>query len=525
MAGLLTSLLTGSPIGATYAPWGEFWYQRDPLGRRSHAGVSVSPESAMKLSAFYACVTLLADMVGYLPLILYRRLEDEGKERARDRRLYTLLHTRPNVWQTASEWKKLGMTHILLRGNFYNLKVLDTMGRLQQLIPLHPDRMRVAQLDNWRRGYLYHPLKGQQQAFTQDDILHIMGHSQDGVVGISVVDHMRESIGNAQAQQAYAGRYWASGAERRGALVFPGTLTPTQREANRAEWQRTHGGVSGAYNIALLEGGLKFEPIGLSARDSQYIEIQMASVGDIARFLRVPPHMIGDTDRSTSWGTGIEQQTIGFINYTLLPWLTAFEHAVGRDLIDDDQYFAEFLVDALLRGDMASRAQAHAVYVQNGILSENEVRRQLNYNAIPGLDRPQRSANQGRTEPGNQRPIPPSGPSRRAPGDDEEQEGAAPARLIVHETVGRIVRKEIESLRKWHPRYLNNREGWARWVTDFYGRHVAWMVDALCLDESAARRYGAIHAAEVLDRGLGVLEQWESDAPAHLARLALKEEA
>jgi hypothetical protein len=251
----------------------------------------------------------------------------------------------------------------------------------------------------------------------------------------------------------------------------------------------------------------------------------MASVSDIARFLRVPPHMIGDVDRSTSWGTGIEQQTIGFINFTLLPWLTAFEHAVDRDVVEDEEFFAEFLVDALLRGDMASRSTAHAVYIQNGVLSENEVRRQLNYNAIPGLDTPQRSANQGRTEPGDQRPAPPPRPPRRAPvDDDEDEEGTARARVIVRETADRLVQKEIASLRKWHRRYADNPEGWRRWVADFYGRHSAWLIDALCLDEAAARQYGAGHCAEVLDRGLEILDSWERDAPAHLARLALEEE-
>jgi len=525
MAGLLTSLVTGQPIGATYAPWDDFWFQRDPLGQRVHAGVAVSPESAMKLSAVYACVTLLADVVGYLPLILYRRLEDEGKERATDRRLYTQLRRRPNVWQTASEWKKLGMAYLLLRGNFYNLKILDSVGRLSQLIPLHPDRMRVTQLESYRRGYLYQPPKGPQVAFTQDEICHVMGYSNDGITGISVVEHARESVGNAQAQQGYAGRYWASGAERRGALVFPGSLTKTQREANRDEWHKTHAGVQGAYNIAILEGGLKFEPIGLSARDSQYIEIYTASVGDIARFFRVPPHMIGDVERSTSWGTGIEQQTIGFINFTELPWLTAFEQAIDRDVVDDDNYFVEFLVDALLRGDMASRSQAHALYIQNGVLSENEVRRQINYNAIPGLDRPQRSANQGRTEPdpGAGRSVPRPSPDRRMPMDDEEEDGAARARTIVGEVAGRLVRKEIAALRKWQPRYASSPDGWQRWVAEFYGRHIVGMMEALCLHESAARRYGAQHCTEVLERGLDVLDIWEREAPAHLARLALEE--
>jgi len=511
-------------MGATYAPWDDFWFQKDPLGSRVHAGVAVSPESAMKLSAVYACVTLLADVVGYLPLIYYRRLEDEGKERARDRKLYKLLHQQPNIWQTAPEWKKLGMAYLLHRGNFYNLKVLDSVGRLSQLIPLHPDRVQVTQLDTYRRGYLYRPPKGPQVAFTQDEISHIMGYSNDGITGISVIEYARETVGNAQAQQGYAGRYWASGAERRGALVFPGSLTKTQREANRDEWHKTHAGVQGAYNIAILEGGLKFEPIGISARDSQYIEIYSASVSDIARFFRVPPHMISDVDRSTSWGTGIEQQTIGFINFTMLPWLTAFEHAIGRDLVDDDNFFAEFLVDALLRGDMAARAEAHAKYIMNGVLSENEVRRQLNYNAIPGLDRPQRSANQGRTEPGSEPSVPPVPPRRRMPMDDDEQEdGAARARAIVLEVAGRLVRKEIAAIRKWSPRYATDREGWMRWVGAFYGQYADALTEALFLDEPAARRYGAAHCAEVLERGLEALDEWERDAPAHLARLALEE--
>jgi HK97 family phage portal protein len=515
--GLLTSLVTGGPITAmegTPGPINDYWYESIG-GGITQSGERVTPESAMRLSAVYACVGLLADMVGTLPLLVYQRRPDGGKDRARDLPIYDLLRRRPNTYQTAKEWRSMGQEHLLLRGNFYNRMLWDRHGDLAQLVPLHPDRMTVKLLDSGRRGYTYRPLNGLPEALTQDEVFHILGRSRDGVQGCSVIEYAAESIGAAKAQEGFAARFWAQGMEGHLAFVAPNALSETARKNNEQALQQRLGGWRQAHKAVLLEGGLKPERLSVSGRDSQYIESRNFSLGEIARFFRVPPHLIGDIEKSSSWGRGIEQQTIGFVNFTLLPWLATFEQAVDAVLLPEaGDFFAEFLVDALMRGDMAARAASHAIYVQNGVLSENEVREQLNYNPRPGLDEPRRSMNQGRgPDPNAPAPSDTTGP---VPTDPQE---SARLREIVIQAAGGAVRAEIVALRaalKRGPDRLAER------ITGYYGQHVELLAERLRLDATTARAYCAAHCAEVLERGLDALDEWEDEAPAALAALVLE---
>lgn len=529
--GILTSLLTGRPIRATYADHDDFWYTPDPRfgAGATEAGYPVSPEGALRLGAVYACVGLIADMVGVLPLILYRHLDNDGKEKARTHPLYNLLRRRPNQRQTAKEWRTMGTAHLLLRGNFYNEIVFDGRLAITELRPMHPDRVTVTLLDSGRRGYVYRPPRGPQRVFTQDEIFHVMGLSLDGVVGCSVIEYARESISSAHAQEGFAARFWAQGAEGHLAFVAPNALSEPVRKANEEALQRRIGGWQQAHKAILLEGGLKPERISASGRDSQYLESRNFGVADIARFFRVSPDMIGHNDGTSTWGTGIEARMRGFVDFTLMPWLVSIEQAVDRDLLDDASgaLFAEFLVDALLRGEMAARATTYAAYVMNGIMSENEVRVRENLNPYPGLDEPRRSANQDRGEDPRQvrPPGPPERPRRRPPPDEVDDEDEARAWPIVVTAATRVVGKEIAAVRKWHARLGASPEAWRAWAAKFYGDHVDTLTRTLCLDQAAARQVCASHFAALMERGLGVLDEWDSQAPDALAALALGQEA
>jgi HK97 family phage portal protein len=534
--GLFSSLVAPA-FGATYLPTDNFWFQPDPrFGIQSQAGITASPEAAMHLGAVYACVRILSDLVGSLPLHVYRRRPDDGKDRATDHPLYPLLRRRPNPYQTAIRWRQLGMRHILLRGNFFNLIVWSTR-RVRELIPLNPDRMVVRLLPSGRRGYLYQgsPVQYQggyvaepQQTFTQDEIFHLMGFSLDGVTGCSVIEHARESVGRSLAEELYASRFWSAGGATKGALSTDGKLTPEQRAANTEAWQQAQGGWWNSHKVALLEGGLKWQQIGVSARDAQYLEGRQFSVLDIARWFGLPPHMIGDIEKSTSWGTGIEQQFLGFLITSLAPWLTLWEQEIDRQLLeDDDDLFSEFLVDAMLRTDLAARATAERQLVDGGILSVNEVRVMENRNPIPGpeFEKPQRAQNIG----GGGNPATTTGqggaPTGPGPSDPSLDDPAnARARDLVVRAAGRMVRKEVGAIQKCAPRYAGSPAGWREWVADFYGKHVVVLEEALGLEESVARRYGTLHAGTLLTHGVAVCEEWTRHAPALLTALALGEE-
>ncbi len=521
--GLFMDLL-GPAVGATYNPWDDFWYQKDPRGTTTHSGYPVSADTAMRLSTVYSCVGLISDMIGSLPLLVYRRLDNGGKERARMNPLFNLLHRQPNPRQTAKEWRTMGAEHLLLRGNFYNRIVLDGRFAVAALEPLSPDRVTVRVLDSGRRGYLYRPPSGPAQTFTQDEIFHVMGRSLDGVMGCSVIEYARESIGAAQAQEGFAATFWRQGAEGHLAFVAPGDMSEKTRKENETAIQSRIGGWQNAHKPILLSGGLKPERISVTGRDSQYLESRNFSVADVARFFRVMPDWLG-VEGNWATGTGIEQRMIQLVNFTLLPWLITIEQSIDRDLILDERHFAEFLVDALLRGDMASRAQAYSIYVMNGIMSENEVRIRENLNPRPGLDEPRRSVNQDRG--GDPRQLRPAGmPERRTPmrpTDDDEEENATQASRIVREVAGRLVRKEAAAIRKWAPRFAADPVGWQKWVVDFYALYAFTLETALAMSPQMAREYCDRHSAALIRDGVTVAEKWEHDQPGLLAELALSQ--
>jgi HK97 family phage portal protein len=512
---LLARLLGAAGYGATYAPWDDFWFQKDPYlgGGASEAGMPVTPETSMRLSAVYACVTLIADMVGSIPLHVYRRLPNTGKELAPTNPTYPLLHRQPNQRQTSIEWRKMGVAHLLLRGNFYNRIVYDRRGAIAALEPLHPDRVGVSLLASGRRGYLYRPPQGDDVAITQDDMFHVMGLSLDGVTGCSVIEYAREAIGAASAQDGFAARFWRQGAEGHLAFVAPNAMSKEMRKANEEALQAHMGGWRQAHKALLLEGGMKAERISVTARDSQYIEVRKFSVTDIARFFRVPPHLVGETDASTSWGSGIESLTLGFINFTLMPWLVAIEQAADRDVILADDCFAEFNVDGLLRGEALTRAQAHRQYVDGGIKSVNEIRIIENLNPLDGeeFDKPSRAGNIGVTENPGGAPdttrTPPT-PSRRQPPEDTGR-----AAQIAVEAAARLARKEQASLALWGPRLGGNRAAWVSHVTDFYGAFAGELEAALVVPRAVARAWCA-------DRCAAVLENWQQVSAAPLLALA-----
>ena len=320
----------------------------------------MNERSAMQMTAVYSCVRILAEAVAGLPLHLYRYKEDGGKEKALD------------------HW-----------GNAYAQIIRNGRGEVMALYPLMPDRMAVDRDDKGQLYYEYTtsaddaPIsKGSIVRLKPSDVLHIPGLGFDGLVGYSPIAMAKNAIGLAIATEEYGSKFFANGAQPSGVLEHPGTIKDPQRV--RDSWMSQFGGSANSNKIAVLEEGLKYTPISISPEQAQFLETRKFQINEIARIFRVPPHMVGDLEKSSF--SNIEQQSLEFVKYTLEPWLVRWEQSIQRILFSADEkkrYFVRFNVEGLLRGDYASRMNGYAVGRQNGWMSANDIRELENLDRIP----------------------------------------------------------------------------------------------------------------------------------------------
>ena len=355
----------------------------------STSGKTVTERSAMQMTAVYSCVRILAEAVAGLPLNLYRYTDDGGKERAIGHPLYLLLHDEPNPEMSSFVFRETLMTHLLLWGNAYAQIIRNGKGEVIALYPLMPNKMTV---DRDERGQLYYSyyrgtdeaIRDKEQLVTlrPSDVLHIPGLGFDGLVGYSPIAMAKNAIGMAIACEEYGAKFFANGAAPGGVLEHPGTIKDPQRV--RESWQSTFGGSGNANKIAVLEEGMKYTPIGISPEQAQFLETRKFQINEIARIFRVPPHMVGDLEKSSF--SNIEQQSLEFVKYTLEPWVIRWEQSIQRTLLTETekaQYFVKFNLEGLLRGDYQSRMNGYATARQNGWMSANDIRELENLDRIP----------------------------------------------------------------------------------------------------------------------------------------------
>ncbi|HJT63091.1 MAG TPA: phage portal protein [Burkholderiales bacterium] len=351
-------------------------------------GNRITPDTALELIAVFACVRLIAETLAMLPLPVYRRRADDGREIDRSHRLYSILNARPNRWQTAMQFREMMIGHCLLRGNAY-AQIVGTGGRgVDQLIPLHPDRVwpfwRSQQQDV---AYAYFPAEGGKRVFLRGELFHLAGLGFDGLRGVSPIALHREALGFAAALQEHGGRTFVNGTRLSGVIEHPARLGDALPEL-RKQWDEIYSGLANTGKVAILEEGMKWHQIGMTLEDAQYVALSEKTTEDIARIYRVPPDMIGSTTKTTSWGTGVEQRQIGFVVHTLTPWSTRYEQCVERDLFNEGEeatHYVEHNVTALLRGDQKSRYEAYRSGIAAGWLLPNEARAKENLNPLPGL--------------------------------------------------------------------------------------------------------------------------------------------
>ena len=346
----------------------------------SSSGKSVNEKTALQTTAVYACVRILAETIASLPLHTYR-YSPGGKEKAQEHPLYHLLHSEPNPEMTSFVFRETLMGHLLLWGNAYAQIIRDGRGRVLGLYPLLPSKMLVSRTDQGILFYQYEK-DGRIYFLPDTDVLHIPGLGFDGLVGYSPVAMAKNAIGMAIATEEYGAKFFANGASPGGVLEHPGVVKDPGKI--RESWNAVYQGSGNAHRVAVLEEGMKFQPIGIPPEQAQFLETRKYQLNEIARIFRIPPHMIGDLEKSSF--SNIEQQSLEFVMYTLDPWVIRWEQAISRALFSDSekrQYFVKFNVDGLLRGDYQSRMNGYAVGRQNGWLSANDIRELENLNRIP----------------------------------------------------------------------------------------------------------------------------------------------
>ncbi|WP_156899513.1 phage portal protein [Pleomorphomonas koreensis] len=351
------------------------------------SGKSVTPDSAMQLSTVWACIRLIAETAATLPLITYRRGANNARSAATDHPLYALLHDSPSADYTAVEFWEFVLVCLGLWGNAYAEK--EFIGkRLVALTPLRCDLMNVERNRDGERIYRYSDPRG-QRVLRENEVFHVRGFGTGGLVGLSPISFARQSMGTATAAEEHAGKMFANGFRPSLILKMSQILTAPQRKDLRENIIEPLSGSMNAGGVFLAEAGMDPVPVGMNPDDAQFLETRQFHVEELCRWFRVPPFMIGHTQKSTSWGTGLEQQMIGFLTFSLRPYLKRVEQAISRSLIPPAErggIFAEFSVEGLLRTDSAARATFYQIMVSNGIYTRNEVRAFENMPPLPGGD-------------------------------------------------------------------------------------------------------------------------------------------
>lgn len=516
---------------ANHDPLSNFWY--GPTGQASTSGIAVTTVNATCVSAVYGCLRILRETLAYLPFFVYEKTGDDSCEKAKDYYLYDVLHKRPNCWQTPFQFVEMGVNHVCLHGNFYCL--IMGHGDRTELRPLSPTRMEIKQLQNGKMEYHYREDDGRVAVHSQDKIYHVAGQTLDGITGVSVIEYARNTIGSTIAQETHGASLFKNG----GLPAFWISRPPERKWTKDAQqnfrrgWRRLHGGAENTGNPPILQDGMELHSLGLSNRDSQWIESRGLSAEEICRFFGVSPHLIG-VKTAAPLGS-IEQQSLEFRQYTLAPLAARFEQAANKSLIvDPDKYYAKFNLDASSRSDTKTRHEAHNMALQGGWKTVNEVRALEDLNPVEGGDELQSPLNmqplgggpdeneQG-GQPGKGKPKPPKIPEQAEP---IEQQDAADSRaafaILLDEAAERIAAAEVKAISARADKAAEDYDKWCDWLTTVGDKHrnytfktllpicQSWKVSRVTVDCASL-------SANVCSCDWELLTQRDTDIPALLS--------
>lgn len=357
-------------------------------GNRSFAGKLVTETTALSYIAVFSCVNVIAETMASLPLHLFRENGKEGRMKARDKKLYNLLYTAPNEEMTSFTFRQALQACVLLWGNGYAFIDWGPDGEPRGLYPLHPAKVSVRRNPITKKIIYETPgPEGKNIILSSDQVLHLVGFSLDGLLGVSVIGLARESIGLGQAAEEYGSRFFSNGAKPLGVLEHPGELGEEAIKHLRSSWDEMHKGLENSHKVAILEEGMQYKQIGIPPEDAQFLETRKFQLEEIARLYRVPQHMVGIMDKATF--SNIEHQDIGFAKHTIRPWAVRWEQTLNWKLLTPEerkQYYSEFNIDGLMRGDLKSRYEAYQIGRQNGFLNGSDIRKKENEDYVEGLD-------------------------------------------------------------------------------------------------------------------------------------------
>jgi len=494
---LLARLLT--PSAGPYKDWDDFWYNPTGFTSKTLSGMRVSAEAAMRLSVVFACVRIVAETIGVPPFKIYRRRGDEGKDPAPDHPAYYRLHDSPNDAQTSPEWREMMQGHVSLRGNAYSRIVRGPRGPGDfMLLPMHPDRVLPLALPSGRIGYIHTIKNGGKESFTQDEVLHLRGLSSDGVVGLSPLDLLREPIGLAMAGEAYAARYFENNGAPGGYLKHPKALSSTAH-TRLLEWMKeNHQGVMNAHKPNIFEEGMEWVQVGLDPEKMQMVFTRQFQVIDIARAFRVPLHLLNELTKPSY--ASIEQMSLEFITYERMPDFVKFEKRVDLQLISprNDEFFAEFMLEGFLRGDIKTRYEAYSKATGGPWMARNEVRIKENLNPRQGLDEILSPLNMGGASSAPAVDGEDGSVLRQAQDVVSSPNHARLTRLL-RASAGRISRREIGAVEKLLVRAGGDMKSFKDSVLTFYDEHARYVAEALAIGEEAANRYALFQARRICE--------------------------
>jgi len=359
-------------------------------GGPTAAGEIVSVQTAMQIDTVFACVRLIAQTLATLPCQFFLKNADGFGAEATDHPLYTILHDQPNADMSAVSFWEAMVACLMLWGNAYSAIYRRGDGQVSALIPLVPSRLTMQpNADGTAIRYAYRTDNGQMVSFDQSDIFHIKLFTLDGKFGLSPIAQARENLGTAIAAERSAGSFFRNGMRPSAVIIAPNFLDPKKKEEFRADFTRDFTGALQAGRVPLIEGGWKVDTLSMNPDDAQLLATRQFTVEQICRWYGVQPVMVGHMEKTTAWGTGMEQMNLWFLTYTLRPIMKAIEQEIRRALIivtERQKYYAEFNADGLMRTDSKGRADMMATLADHGLRTRNELRALDNMPPLPGGD-------------------------------------------------------------------------------------------------------------------------------------------
>lgn len=541
---MLANLFSPRP-SATSSAWMRGYDSRffESLGTpwaQSDAGIGVSPQVALTIGVVYRAVNVLAHAVATVPLVIMRETEDGEKERARAHPQYRLLHDEANGWTTSFRFRHLCVVRMLLWGNFY-AELLPGYYGPAQMVPLDPNGTRVA--DQLGDGRLVYVTPGKrpgerERTLMQEEVLHVRGMSLDGKSGIPLTTFARNAMGLALAAEKHGSLFMRRGAQFSGILTTEKPMSPTERAANEKAWNEARGGIAGSGGVPLLEGGMKFDQTSSTNRDSQWTEARDFQIAELGpRYLGVPGLLCGYPDKTATYASAQEMRQV-FVDTGVTPITDSIAAEMTRSVVTGTRegYYASFLLEGLLKGDLKTRYEAHRTAIMTGWKSRNEVRRIEGDNpGPPELDEFFEPLNLGKTgDDGTE--TPPRSPQRKREPDDSEDAdddqdavavapiapavpSAAEARLreLGAAEARRLLRREVSAIvgsgaqKGAARRYAADPSGWRAWLAEFYGGHAANVSDGLCVPYGVAKAYCDEQQARLME-SVAAVERFEAEA-------------